>query len=182
MFVGFLVIGAIFAIPIGLVFFIQQQRAAGHREAQLRVWAPLAAQRGGQLIQRQGSFAHHVMGLPGPVPGSQIEVDVQNGIVLDSVVSQQVVNPGGWHTHIRMNALVPTPPYVLHGHERDRAARLLPPASLAWFPYLGPEATIASGGRVVTVVLPGVTLLEAPLRAAIEIVAELAARGPLRVT
>ena len=175
---GFLVVGVIFAIPIVAIAGFQYLRADGHRKEQLNVWGPIAQRRGGRMDMARGGFSHHSIAVPGP--GQAVQVDVLNGIVVDAAVSRDLVNMGGWNTHIRTSCAVPSPSYVLHCHDRSRAERMLSPNTMRFFPYLGGDATIACGGRVVTVILPGAVLNADRLNAAIDTAIILAGHEPAR--
>jgi len=173
---AFLIVTAIFAVPIGGIILFQYLRASDHRKKQEVAWGTLAQQRGGRWSPARGAFGHHSMWLPGP--GQGVTVAVANGVMVDAAVARECVNPGGWHTHVTAPCVAPSSNYVVHGNEGERAARVLSPDAMRWFPSLGPNATIACGGRIVTVVMPGTVLQPERIQAAIEITANLASRGP----
>lgn len=179
MFIAFMIVGAIFAIPVAGIAGFQFLRADGHRKQQLTTWGPIAQGRGGRLDLAPGGFAHHSLAVPGP-GGEAVRIDVLDGIVVDAAISRDLVNMGGWNTHVRATCVVPSPSYVLHCHDRARAERTLSPNTMRFFPYLGADATIACGGRVVTVILPGAVLDANRINAAIDTVITLAGYEPAR--
>jgi hypothetical protein len=175
---AFMIIGAIFAIPVAGIAGVQYLRADGHRKQQLTVWGPIAQARGGRMDLAPGGFSHHAIAVPGPTQA--VVVAVLNGLVVDAAVSRDLVNTGGWNTHVQATCAVPSPSYVLHGHDRQRAERMLSPNAMRFFPYLGADATIACGGRVVTVILPGAVLNADRINAAIDTAIILSGHEPAR--
>ncbi|MCC6552367.1 MAG: hypothetical protein IT372_05010 [Polyangiaceae bacterium] len=176
MVIAFLFIGALFAIPIGAVIGIQYWRAQEHKKKQIVAWGAIAQQRGGNLMPARGSFSHHALWVPGP--GQGVTVAVTNGVIVDAAVARELVNPGGWHTQVAAQCVVPSPNYVVHTHDGRRAAQMVPQEAMQWLPCLRGDTTIACGGRLVTVVMPGVVLDGDRIQGAIEMAIHLASRGP----
>jgi hypothetical protein len=175
---AFMIIGAIFAVPVAGIAGFQYLRADGHRKQQIAVWGPIAQQRGGRMNLSQGGFSHHSIAVPGPTQA--IVVAVLNGIVVDSAVAREITNFGGWNTHVQATCAVPSPSFVLGSSDRRRADRMLSPNVARMLPYLGGDATIACGGRVVTVILPGAVLDANRINAAIDTAFALAGPEPAR--
>jgi len=98
--IGFLLIFAIFAVPLGLyIWYVAVHVPARGRARQAETWAPLAARLGGRFVPTPGGARFHPIAIPfGP---TEVTAIVFDRATRDPALDQMRGEVGGWRTFVQ---------------------------------------------------------------------------------
>jgi hypothetical protein len=201
MYIGFLVIFAIFAVPVGAyIWYVAVHKPSVGRARQVQHWQPLATRLGGRFVASPGGARFHSIVVP--FGATEVRCIVFDRAAHDPQLSQRNYEVGGWRTFVQADvpqrrgvplaiiprarsakAGVPTHPAV-DAHHVVVPELQTPPHVIAH--RVGPELAqalaaigprydyVQAGPQFVNLEIPGICQDPAVLEAAIRVVGALA--------
>ena len=100
MYIGFLVIFAIFAVPVGAyIWYVAVHKPAAGRAQQVQHWQPLAARLGGRFVASPGGARFHSIVVP--FGATEVRCIVFDRAARDPQLAQINFEAGGWRTFVQ---------------------------------------------------------------------------------
>jgi hypothetical protein len=107
------VIAAIFILPIALLVWWSLGKSARLKQRQLEQWTPVAQQLGGQLVQHEGRWNHHV--LQAPIHGVQVTATISHKVAADANIASTLRTNNEFRTQVHAPVAKPGPTFFVSG-------------------------------------------------------------------